>query len=95
MIHSSVAGSEFRDYLKSVNIRDAPIIPEHPESNAAVESFNKSLKKLVQSAKFNQKHCQNELCIFLHSYQNAPYIITQKSSAMLFFNRPLKTYLPS
>ena len=45
--------SEFRYYLKSVNIRDAPTIPEHPESNAAVESFNRSLKKLVRTAKFN------------------------------------------
>ena len=39
--------NEFRYYLKSVNIRDASIIPEHPESNAAVESFNRLLKKLV------------------------------------------------
>ena len=56
--------SEFRYYLKSINIRDAPIIPEHPESNAAAESFNGLLKKLVRTAKFNQKHWQNELCIF-------------------------------
>ena len=30
--------SEFRDYPKSVNIRDEPIISEHLKSNAAVES---------------------------------------------------------
>ena len=39
--------SEFRDYLKSVDIRGAPIIPKHLESNAAVESFNRPLKKLL------------------------------------------------
>ena len=44
------------------------IIPEHSESNAAVDSFNRSLKNLVRAAKINQKHWQNELCTFLHSY---------------------------
>ena len=39
--------SEFRDYLKSVNIRGATIIPKHLESNAAVQSFNRPLKKLL------------------------------------------------
>lgn len=52
------------------------------------------MKKLVQTAKFNQKHWLNELCIFLHSYQDAPHAITQKPPALLFFNRPLKMCLP-
>ena len=46
--------SEFSYYLKSANIRDALILPEHLESNAAVESINRSLKKLLQNVKFNQ-----------------------------------------
>lgn len=53
------------------------------------------MKKLVRTAKFNQKHWQIELCTFLHGYRNAPHVITQISSVMLFFNKPLKTYLPS
>ena len=32
---------------------------------------------------------------FLHSYCNASHVEMRKSPFMLFFNRPLKTYLPS
>ena len=69
----------------------APVIPVHSESSTAVDSFNRSLKKLVQTATLNQKH----IYIFLHSYQNLPHTITQKLPTALFLKWKLKTYLQS
>ena len=86
---------EFRNYLKSVNIVDAPITPEHPEANAVVENFNKSLKKVIRTANFEQKNWRSEVSKLLLNYRNAPHATTGKCPSLLFFNRPLKTYLPS
>ena len=85
---------EFKNYLKTVNVTDKPITPEHPEANAIVENFNRSLKKIIRTAKFEQKNWRREMSIFLHSYRNAPHVTTEKTPALLFFNRQLKTYLP-
>ena len=86
---------KFKQYLHAVNIKDKPITPEHPEANAVVENFNRSLKKLIRTAKYEHKDWKQELKIFLHNYRNAPHTTTGISPSMLFFNRPLKTYIPS
>ena len=41
----SFSSHEFKQYLRDVNIADKAIIPEHPQSNAVVENFNRSLNK--------------------------------------------------
>ena len=53
----------FKEYLRAVNIIDAPITPLHPEANSIVENFNRSLKKLIRTAKFENefKFIQNTL----------------------------------
>ena len=52
---------EFDNYLKAVNIKNTSSIPEHPESNAVVENFKRSLKKLICASKFENKNWKNEI----------------------------------
>ena len=38
---------EFKQYLRDVNITDKAITPEHPQSNALVENFSRTLNKCL------------------------------------------------
>ena len=42
---------EFKQYLRDVNVTDKVITPEHPQSNAVAENFNRSLKKCLRIVK--------------------------------------------
>ena len=42
---------EFKQYLRDVNITDKAITPEHPQSNAVIENFNRSLYKCLRITK--------------------------------------------
>ena len=72
-----------------------PSHPLHPEANSIVENFNRSLKKLIRTAKFENKEWRSELLKFLHNYRNSPHSTTGKPPSSLLFNRPVKSYLPS
>ena len=73
----------FREYLREVNIIDAHITPLQPEANYIVENFNRSLKKLIRTAEFENKEWRSELLKFLHNYRNSPHSTTCKTPSSL------------
>ena len=86
---------EFKQYLTDVDITDKAITLEHPQSNAAVENFNRSLSKCLRIAKVQNSPWQNELRKMLLNYRNSVRSTANAIPAQLFFNRELKTFLPS
>ena len=57
----SFSPHKFKQYLGDVNITDKAFTPEHPQSNAVVENFNRSLNKCLRIAKVQSLLWQNEL----------------------------------
>ena len=86
---------EFKQNLRDVNITDKALTSEHPQSNAVVENFNRSLNKCLLFAKVQNTRWQNELRKILLNHRNSVHSITNAIPAQLFFNRELITLLPS
>ena len=86
---------EFKQYLRDVNITDKAITPEHPQLNAVVENFNRSLNKCLRIAKVQNSPWQNELRKMLLNYRNSVHSTTNVIPAQSFFKSDLKTLLPS
>ena len=86
---------EFKQYLRDVNIRDKAVTPEHSQSNVVVENFNRSLNKCLRIAKVQNLSRQNELRKMLLNFRKSVHSTANVTPAQLFFNRELKTFLPS
>ena len=64
-----------------VNITDKAITPEHPQSNAVVENFNRCLNKCLRIAKVQNSPWQNELRKMLLNYRNSVHSTTNVTPA--------------
>ena len=83
---------QFASYL---NFRHRKITPYWPQANSHVETFNRRLRKVVQSAKIDGKDWKQELYRFLRNYRVTPHQSTMKSPAKLMFpGRRFRNRLP-
>ena len=67
---------ECKHYLRDVNVTVKVSTPEHPQSNAVVENFNRSLKKCLRIVKVQNSPWQNELTKMLLNYRNSVHSTT-------------------
>ena len=62
-------GAEFDRYMKALNIEWKTSTPLWPQGNSNVESFNKTLVKVLQTAQLEERNWRQELQRFLLSYR--------------------------
>ena len=78
-----------------MNIKHQRITPLWPQANSSAENFNRRLRKIVQSAKIENKKWQQEVYKFLRNYRATPHSSTGKSPAEVMFpGRTYRTKLP-
>ncbi len=80
--------------MKTWGIEFKPGTPLWPRQNAEVESFNRPLKKLLQTSKIEGNNWRKELHLFLLNYRSTPHCTTQVAPAELLFNRVIRTKIP-
>ena len=68
--------------------------PLWPRANGEVERFMRTLKKIIEAAKVEQRPWKEELCELLRNYRATPHCTTGNAPATALFNRPLRTKLP-
>ena len=81
--------------MKTWGIEFKPGTPLWPRQNAEVESFNRPLKKLLQSSKIEGNNWRKELHLFLLNYRSTPHCTTQVAPTELSFNRVIRTKIPA
>ena len=77
---SEFTNREFRQYLMELNIEQKFGLPYHPKSQGAVESFNKTIQKILEMAKYHQKNkfdLEDSVNDFLFYYNNRKHSTTQ------------------
>ena len=84
---------EFKDFAKYLDIKHRRITPLWPQANSSAENFNRRIRKVIQSAKLEQKNWKQEMYRFLRNYRATPHSSTDKSPSV-FSNRPYRTRLP-
>ena len=86
---------EFKDFATYLNIKHRRITPLWPQANSSAENFNRRIRKVIQSAKLEQKNWKQEMYRFLRNYRATPHSSTDKSpSELMFSSRPYRTRLP-
>ncbi|RXN30262.1 putative protein K02A2.6-like protein [Labeo rohita] len=85
--------AEFQVFLKNNGIKHVTSAPYHPATNGLAERFVQSLKNALR-AMTNEKITLNQkLQNFLFAYRNAAHATTNRTPAMLFLGRPLRSRL--
>ena len=69
-------------------------IPYWPQSDGAVERFNKTLLKTIRIAKLQGKNWKREVQDFLFHYRSTPHTVTSLSPAELLMGWKLEGTLP-
>ena len=80
--------------MKALNIDWKTSTPLWPQGNANVENFNKTLSKVLQTAKLEERNWRQELQQFLLSYRATPHTTTKIAPSELLYNRKIRGFLP-
>ncbi len=86
---------EVANFFKDRNIRHHLCTPLWSNANAQAEKFIKNLTKLIQAEKAAGRDFKLALPAFLLNYRASPHRTTRVSPAMLFFNRDVRSFLPT
>ena len=84
---------EFEDFLSSLAIKHCRTALYHPQSNGAVERFNRVLKEGLRTAKATGRSFEQSLRSVLLTYRSTPQATTGVSPAELLIGRQLRTPL--
>ncbi|XP_029115138.1 uncharacterized protein K02A2.6-like [Scleropages formosus] len=84
---------EFQIFLKNNGIRHVTSAPYHPATNGLVERFVQSLKNALRAMVGDKIMLTHKLQRFLFAYRNATHATTNRTPAMLFLGRPLRSRL--
>ncbi|XP_033098556.1 uncharacterized protein K02A2.6-like [Anneissia japonica] len=84
---------EMKQFLKQRDIRHLHSAIYHPQSNGAVERFNKVLKQTIQTAFLEGKEVKQYVQSFLFAYRNTPHSTTEVEPALLLHGRKLRNKL--
>ena len=78
------ASREFEGFLEDLAVDHKKGIPHWPQSDGAVERFNKTLLKIIRIAQLQGKYI----------YRSTPHTVTSLSPAQLLMGRKLRDKLP-
>ena len=84
---------EFEKFLSGLSIKHCRTALYHPQSNGAVERFNRVLKEGFRCAKVSGQPLESALRSILANYRSTPHSTTGVSPAQLMIGRPLRTPL--
>ena len=84
---------EFEDFLSGLGIKHCKTALYHPQSNGAVERFNRVLKEGLRGGKSSNQPIEVTLRSILASYLSIPHSTTGVSPAELMIGRQLRTPL--
>ena len=87
-------GRDFKQFADTLGFRHRKITPLWPRSNGEVERFMRTLKKVIEAARTENRSWKEELCKFLRNYRATPHCSTGQAPATVLFNRPMRTKLP-
>jgi hypothetical protein len=86
--------SEFREFMDGNGIEHIKGIPYWPLSNGEVERHNRTLLKVIRTAKIEKTDYKREVEKFMLAYRSTPHCTTGMSPAEMMFKRKLRTKLP-
>nr|XP_055076811.1 uncharacterized protein K02A2.6-like [Misgurnus anguillicaudatus] len=84
---------EFQIFLKNNGIKHVTSAPYHPATNGLAERFVQSLKNGLRAMTDERLTLNQKLHNFLFAYRNATHVTTNRTPAMLFLGRPLRSRL--
>ncbi len=82
---------DFSTFLRDHDIQHLRTANYNPQENAAVETFNKTLKHAVQAFSGEKTAWETGVCHLLMQYRSAPTTANGKSPAELFFGHKIRT----
>ncbi|XP_053092543.1 uncharacterized protein K02A2.6-like [Pangasianodon hypophthalmus] len=85
--------AEFQIFLKNNGIKHLTSAPYHPATNGLAERFVQSLKNALRAMTNEKMTLNQKLQNFLFAYRNAAHATTNRTPAMLFLGRPLRSRL--
>lgn len=88
-------GLHFKKFCEEMNVIYHKVTPYWPEANGLAERSVKTFKKLISTAKLENKDIQKELDMFLLNYRATPHTTTGKSPFEIVFSRNVKTTIPA
>ena len=80
---------------KQRGIYHRKITPLWPRRNGIVESFMKNINKAIRTSLIDNRPWRQAISSTLSNYRNTPHSITNYKPTFLFFNRNIRTGLPS
>jgi hypothetical protein len=86
---------EMEEYCKSRGIYHQMVTPLWPNANGLAEKFIKNLVKVIEISKIENKPISDILPGYLMNYRATPHCTTNASPSKMFFNREMRTMLPS
>ncbi|XP_065198369.1 uncharacterized protein K02A2.6-like [Sycon ciliatum] len=86
--------SAFADFLAQHAIQHRRTPPLWPQANGAVERLNRTIGKVLQTAKLAGEDINVALDQWLLAYRNTPHPATHEAPATLMFGRPIRDSIP-
>ena len=72
-------GHRFAEFLEKLGIKHKKIIPYHPQSNAEVETFNRTISKAIKVAEIKNTNVRDEIMAALMAKRATPHPSTGMS----------------
>lgn len=82
---------EFRHFMKKNGIKHFKSAPHHPATNGLAERFVQTFKKSIKAMERENISLQHKVDNFLFVYRNSVHATTNRTPAMLFMNRHLRS----
>ena len=86
--------TDYKRYLETLGITPKFSTPLWPQGNAQAERFMRGLRKVLQTAKIQNRPWRQELSRFLLQYRTTPHSSTGVPPSELLFNRKIRGTLP-
>ena len=86
---------KIKEYFRQRGIHHKMITPLWPRRNGIVESFMKNINKSIRTSLIDNRPWRQALSSMLFSYRNTTHATTSYKPIFLFFNRNIRTGLPS
>lgn len=85
--------AEFQIFLKNNRIKHVTSAPYHPASNGLAERYVQISKNALRAITNEKITLNQKLQNFLFAYRNAAHATTNRTPAMMFLGRPLRSRL--
>ena len=86
--------TDYKRYLETLGITPKFSTPLWPQGNAQAERFMQGLRKVLQTAKIQNRPWRQKLSRFLLQYRTTPHSSTGVPPSELLFNRKIRGTLP-